>query len=229
MKTTHLYIVVILGCLLSCNKLKENSSSDFLSDCHKQNFYLLRYSQPINGYKVTANVFPLDDCMRMELIVSKDSILYQTIHSSMAMDASIIEKLKEGQMNVVDYQIVSDTIYCTNVLGYKFKNNPFVFYDINFDGKDELIVQAYGCGQRGRSIYLPYRLIDYNGKQKFELDTLFLGSLCSELDDETKIDRNNKMISLWICGCWDDTELVHYEIKDGKPELMGTEVVRFLE
>ena len=90
-----------------------------------------------------------------------------------------------------------------------YPNTPVFFFDLNFDGKNELILCQPAQGQRGRTIY---SVFDAKGKR-------LTGKPYDKLDSETRINPTTKEISFNSSGgaCGSITEV--YQSQNGDLQL----------
>lgn len=83
---------------------------------------------------------------------------------------------------------------------YKFgtTEEPFFFYDIDFDGKKELIVSEMFAGQRHRSIFRVYKLEEDSETSVLEYDysQITYKEPYLFLDEASTVDRANKTIKI---------------------------------
>ncbi len=180
--------------------------------------YFVEYDSPINGYSVKAvlkdfhfNV--LSVYIAYAYMWFTDSCSTRSLqHPTFALNDSIAKQLKTRTVNKLDYTIIPNEYYKSNQLA-QFRDVPFAFFDVDFDGEEELLLRHPFVGQRLRSTYSPFRLssIDHNS---FEDDYIYdsIDSVMIEsdeyahypiLDDGAQFDRTNKIIILdESAGAW---------------------------
>lgn len=142
--------------------------------------YFVEYDSPINGYSVKAvlkdfNPTGLSYYTAYAYMWFTDSCSTRSIlHPTFALNDSIAKQLKTRTVNKLDYEIKPNEYYNfkSNQLG-QFSDVPFAFFDVDFDGEKELLLQHPFVGQRGRSTYSPFRLslTDIN---RFEDDYIYM-------------------------------------------------------
>lgn len=96
--------------------------------------------------------------------------------------------------------------------GFGASNEPFFFQDVNFDGKEELIVAEFGEGQRFRTAFKVYQigvpsLYQITDKEPFK-----------SLDDGSKIDYKNKKIFVDRSGGACDSVYETYTYDESKKD-----------
>lgn len=112
--------------------------------------------------------------------------------------------------------------------GYTFgtTEEPFFFYDLNFDGKKEFLVFEGFTGQRGGSAFKTYEL---DGSEYFVLKNEYQQITYDEpyilLDGGSTIDKEKKVIKIYYSGGVGESETHIYELK---PSHKGSEVNKFI-
>lgn len=206
----------------SINRLSIEDVEDLIRNDLQQldSTYFVEYDSPINGYSVKAvlkdfNPTGLSYYTAYAYMWFTDSCSTRSIlHPTFALNDSIAKQLKTRTVNKLDYEIKPNEYYNfkSNQLG-QFFDVPFAFFDVDFDGEKELLLQHPFVGQSGRSTYSPFRLssTDIN---RFEDDYIYgaIDSLMIEsdtyayypiLDDMTQFDSANKTIILHeSAGSW---------------------------
>lgn len=204
---------------LRLSKLKNENEIEWIKplqalkgNSHNNINIYFRYAQPIEGYKVTCRFMPPNTDSEAGNIImyfqsQQRSFQYcsgpYTAYSDFYTENLIQNqennlKWRNGDIYVIDY--ISPTNHnlhpdCHNssVLGY---NTPFQFFDIDFDGKKELLVNNYDNGQQGNS-YSVYKITDKG------LEPIHDCPPFSMLDNNTEIDTRNKRIVTYIQdGCF---------------------------
>ncbi|NLZ95676.1 MAG: hypothetical protein GX921_07635 [Bacteroidales bacterium] len=123
----------------------------------------IKYNNTINGYKVTVNWYPqIASCKsiedigsvagRGEMLFSHSSgAEFEVVHNEFYLIDLIVYNEKNGKPILpterefaIDYTSYIDSTNTINT------NLPFIFYDTNFDGKDELVLIHPCCAQRFR-------------------------------------------------------------------------------
>jgi len=204
-------LLIVFALFIGCSEnKKEKKTTD------KKIIYV-KYTQPIKGYDIQIEYTVIagednskwGDWLNGEMIIlsEKDTVLITAIRSN-----SEIFTL-ETDMNI-DYDSISDgQIFLVNdyLIPYDSENEksyfeifdsycrfaPFYFYDVNFDGKDELIKFNGVYGARGRLLYDIF---------SFPEDTIFdCGIEGLQFDGAWRFDRKKERIITDItCGAWCD-------------------------
>ena len=165
-------ILIIIACILTlsaCNQTKQKEA------INEQPQIFITYKQPVNGYRVKVGCvsdgmewntasFYLNDTCRFIVEGWVDGRLFET-------------SLKQD--TVIDYipKLADET--------YLSIKSPFFFSDVDFDGKDEFLVNLYRYGTYGSNLYAVYE-----PEQDFRLKTeVPFTELMSEqcvFDEQTK-------------------------------------------
>ena len=194
----------------SCNGKKKDQGQIVqnnvgLNLSHVDSYHVfLKYRQKIEGYQVTVDFSPRTSITHgqccTELYMGKAILYFSKENSSFSVgceefsDSSLIcyvnsdkeyapkndqsidlSVIASGDTVVVDYLPPKDEEYLS-------WNSPFYFLDMNFDGKNDLVVNNMGCGYYGGNTYdvfslagnTPTRLAGY----PFEQDGIKLNSDC---------------------------------------------------
>lgn len=79
---------------------------------------------------------------------------------------------------------------------------PFFFYDINFDGREELLLCEMFTGQRFVSIFRPYKMEETQDWDVLESDftQITYQEPYLSLDEMTTVDKENKTITINLSG-----------------------------
>ena len=91
-------------------------------------------------------------------------------------------------------------------------NPPFFFEDIDFDGKDELIITDYRAGQRGVDSYTVYK-DDYKNGNKYNLA---VNEPFNVIDSLTTFNKEHKTIDVYKSGGACNNSNDKYKLIDGK-------------
>lgn len=175
MKKTIIFLlslVVFLGCKSKTEKrqngnppnykttFEESIVSDSVS--HSSGHTVIHYRQQINGYKVEVE-WLRGDYIDEQLAFGDVLIHFRkedgkgfTVHNPMYWDERLNpEELiaKPRTTFEIDYSPKNDTYLATN--------SPFYFADMDFDGKDELVVVEWKGGRQSAHIYDVYEIYDY--------------------------------------------------------------------
>jgi len=138
------------------------------------------------------------------------------------VDEGEIESFAKGQTYNLDYKFfetpgITDEEWITSHPLY-YGELPFFFADVNFDGKNELILTKYREGQRGSNSYIVYS-INPDGAFDEVIELPF-----DRLDDFSTIDSENKQIIIQNSnGANDSFEEVYKQDQSGKFYLAKTQ------
>jgi len=180
----------------------------------------LKYKQPVNGYKVEVAFLPQEAIydkisgwatLRFknqttgeehrigtsyfavswrnfpDIFKNQDQLLSMAENEELGLIA-------KGQTYNLDYKFFENPGMTDKefILSHPFfyGEYPFFFADVNFDGKDELLLTNFGQGQRGCSSYTVFSIAP-DGSFQLMTEAPF-----DRLDDFSTIDRENKQIIL---------------------------------
>ena len=181
------YWIVLLGlCLMGCKHLRmgENFRGDIISeidtclvggkhrrveenslkefkDLNRPRIYI-KYKQPVNGYTVKVLWLPFTDENGYTYETGNAILYFESkrdnfyIQTNAYRDTAIYSHthLKDGDVLLWDYTRKKDD----EILS---KYSPFFFSDVNFDGKEELLINDYNGGSRGSNAYEVYEVSPY--------------------------------------------------------------------
>lgn len=107
-----------------------------------------------------------------------------------------------------------------------FRDVPFFFLDVDFDGKKDFVIKYFRQGQRWSDAYQAYDVTDdIYGSYGYDYlyDDLRGVAPYQDLDDLSEIDYNNKEISTYFYGGYSDSKKTIYKSKNGKITLHSIE------
>lgn len=189
--------------------------------------YFIEYDFPINGYAVKAILKDLRQVSNIEYtgyayiwFFNSNSTRF-IFHPTFSLSDSVVAQLKVRKVNQLKYDLIRNDNYNINELG-QFGNVPFAFFDVNFDGKKELLLRHSYIGQRGTSTYTPYQPSISDSTLYNEI---FIGSpndlsiddsgeitYCLVLDDLTEFDVNNKEIIMNLLVGWNGNQKIYFKV-----------------
>ena len=181
------------------------------------------YANPINGYKVTVAIKDtseyIDDYSCWAYIsLERENKTFTILHPTFIISQSDFNKLSTGKIRSLKYKIPRTSHYKDNELGH-FKDMPFAFLDIDFDGEKELLLRHPSIGQRSSYGYTAYK-IPKEENEEFKQVTIYESIGQSKeypiLDDFTEFDFKNKNIIIKNIGGFDDYSEEIYSFKDGQ-------------
>ena len=155
----------------------------------------VHYSQKVNGYDVSAKI--LVDSIRDEYfsdIVGREAVLtfrkgkheMTVVNPCYADKNHTAESLTNGM--TIDYTPFEMSERNT----FSGNHSPFFFFDVDFDGEDELLVCLWeGMGYRGYHAYQAYKMNVSTHQLSPMREEPF-----DELNDYTEFDTINKTISI---------------------------------
>lgn len=152
----------------------------------------IKYNQPVCGYEVTACWMPFDAysetgqwVMNFRSVSGGRNFQYADTgkySNPMLMDITFAKNFqghRNGDVYYFDYVSATDAInreyYPNSPLGYY---TAFQFFDADFDGEDELLVNDFGMDRQGNS----YTVFDITAKGLYRKDYLPF----AEIDNETE-------------------------------------------
>lgn len=200
--------------------------------------YYIEYTSKINDYAVRGYIKSICECADgyiglAVLFFTKDSTTRNISHLSFYMPDSVFKEMRTRQINYIEYPIRTSDDFGKNQLG-QFKDVPFAFFDIDFDGEKELILRHPFIGQRLHSSYSPFKesITDINS---FEEDYIYnpIDSFIMKsdeyayfpiLDDMTEFDYKNNELIVYMSAGWAGSEKLYYKINNRKPILNRKEV-----
>ena len=158
----------------------------------------VHYSQKVNGYDVSVEI--LTDSIRDEYfsdIVGREAVLTfrkgkheMTVVNPCYADKNLIESSCDKKTIEIDYtpfNMSEDNTFAGN-------QSPFFFFDVDFDGEDELLVCLWeGMGYRGYHAYQAYETNVGSGTHQL---SPMQEEPFDELNDYTEFDTINKTISI---------------------------------
>jgi hypothetical protein len=134
-------------------------------------------------FSVSVDAFhlPLDVLNKLGLLKFDDSGDYHTLPVDLT-------KVYPVEYNTIGKDSLFDSFHGNNV--------PFFFEDIDFDGKDELIVVDFGNGQRRVDDYKVYKPTYKNGN----MYNLAIDKPFDMLDQKTAFNKENRTIDVFLSG-----------------------------
>ena len=183
MRKQLLLLVSLIG-LLSCGQADSNIH--------------VHYKQKINEYDVSAKI--LVDSIQEEYfsdIVGREAVLMfrkgkqeVTVVNPCYADKNLIRSSCDKNLIEIDYtpfNMSEDNTFAGN-------QSPFFFFDVDFDGEDELLVCLWeGMGYRGYHAYQAYETNVGSGTHQL---SPMQEEPFDELNDYTEFDTINKTISI---------------------------------
>lgn len=198
------FIISTIIALSACNQQKHSTIPHGFewADFSKQNdlYIYIKYKQQVNGYDVSAiclvDTFYNEQFYHGFIHFQNDEHDF-IVENPFFSDNSLRQNkkpLKNGMLIEADYipfKAINDTL---NNMLYSDSESPFFFFDIDFDGKKELIINLLeGMGYHGHSAYKAYKIPTEN-------DCIVLSPMQGEpfdnLNDYAEIDTIGKTITL---------------------------------
>tara|TARA_B110000285_G_C14914832_1_gene509696 strand:+ start:82 stop:873 length:792 start_codon:yes stop_codon:yes gene_type:complete len=172
---------------------KENLENDIIR---------ISYNQIINGYQV--NVIWKPNALRYDMVVGPAILEFKNNKSQFtltnnyfALPTRLIDlKTKDNSITGINTNEVSidykePNIQYSTFLDQSLPNVPFVFLDLNFDGKKELLVTKFEQGQRTTNEYDAY------GYNYFGDIFQITEEPYNQIDGFTILDKDNKELILY--------------------------------
>lgn len=202
--------LAITTALLACNQQKHLTVPQEF-ECFNSPRVFIKYKQPINGYTVKAMWLPY---------VSQDGTTGETglttlLHFKSADNEFTINleakhiidtlcykypHLKDGDVLYWDYAPKDSN----EVLP---KYSPFSFYDVDFDGEEELLITNYLNGAKSYNTYSVYKIHTYYAE-------LMKDEPFNYLDNSAVFDSINKTIITTSTGGHGSIYTYTYQLKD---------------
>lgn len=166
----------------------------------------ISYNQKINGYKVNVMCYPEgNDCFDMNGAIlhfqndTSEFYIYNPSYHEIGIYEKYGEKTtpKDGDIIYVNYTSKESSEYA-EYYGYLADNNvPFFFQDVDFDGKDELLITNWQCGSKGSSTYDVYKVNQY---YEYRLDMIKLtdAPFYKMKNGQTEFDPKEETIKLHL-------------------------------
>lgn len=154
----------------------------------------IRYDKPVKGYTVTVDLYSGDYA---EMHFEKGA-------SSFTAEIDMFEEQLLYKEGIGEYNGKETVLpYVPLVFGKKIvPGGTFGFFDVDFDGRDELVYAAYTQGYHGRTAY---RVFELDGTERE--DAPFDGSI----DEVTEFNRNEKSIIVFHDGYWESGDVLKYQ------------------
>lgn len=152
----------------------------------------INFTRGGSTFSVLANAFhmPFDTLWKLGLVKFDDSSKY---------DGHTI-KVDLSKVYPVEYDSLNKPTLFNNSHHYdKLKTGglaPFFFEDIDFDGKDELVVVDFGTGQRWVDEYTVYKATYENGSTY----NLVVEKPFNMFDQKTTFNKENRTIDIFLSG-----------------------------
>jgi len=202
-------IMIFIGC--SDKKNNDNIQNDYTH-------IYFKYEAPINGYTITGMFFPSynkdwGDIGVAILTFAKDGKKHRVTHLYFRADDLI---QLDDDFNIINFKN-EETIYLST------DNLPFRFVDVDFDGKDELVIPQYGEIRQQSSYYLSF--YDFEEKEydyPVYLDAKPLNKApYNNIDYIEGINPKDSTIKVvnWMGACFSD-EYIYKMDKDNKFKLV---------
>ena len=190
--------------------------------------YRISYNNSINDYKVTVDWYPHTGASKNSVlgkgeihfvhtsgaqfkIVHKNFYLVDLIPLDWESDKLYLPSKKEITLDYIQYVDTSEFINT---------NLPFLFYDTNFDGKDELVLIHPAAAQRTRDYLAVYYINDNYTVDNLPNHNTHLGSDYA-FDSYTKFNKKEKTITVFDSGgaLYYEERIYKYNTKTNKLEV----------
>ena len=186
------YVFILMSLLLVCcyNKPETQEQKVNIVQEFKRTNKLcisIEYKQPVNGYTVKVICSPYD-CYDKErdteiwgkalLCFEKDNRCFYIYNDSYSDSLLFYENktpIKDGMVLYLDYLPKRADEYLS-------ENSPFFFHDIDFDGKEELIINNWREGIRYCNIYDVYKVDESGFRQITDPPFYKISNYATEFD-----------------------------------------------
>ena len=155
----------------------------------------IRYDKPVKGYTVTVDIS--GDYAEMH---------FEKGSSSFTAEIDMFEEQLLYEEGVGEYNGKETVLpYVPLIFGKKITpEGTFGFFDVDFDGKDELVYAAYTQGYHGRTAF---RVFELDGTER--VDEPFDWNI----DEVTEFNRSEKSITIFRDGDWDGGDVLKYRLQ----------------
>ena len=190
LKIRYILIFILILCSFGCKRHKSTDTNFAATsmettqqkqDSAKKPVVHIVYDEPIEGYIVSADVFPRDDLNGSASLHFKKGDTSLNIKMDVVLLTSFLKKGEygDGQTIVKHYNpfSVSDSLST---------DHEFLFYDIDFDEENEIIVAYPWFGPRGTIAYEVYET-DGSKREDIPFDCI---------DSQTRFNAKEKSITL---------------------------------
>ena len=217
-------IITVISCTTNkSNKNAPNQKSvqqdaissitlDHKTDTVSQSITLI-YKRPVNGYNVSVEWLGaeiIDEYLAFGDVLihfKKNDGTGFTVHNNAYWD----EGLKVSDIEQMGNKTI-ELKYIPKDDTYLATRSPFYFADMDFDGRDELVIVGWKGGRHYAHIYDVYDISDYYADKKTTppFDNIEL--------DITKFDPNKKQIIHSYVNLFRSEEYVYQKVKRPSPE-----------
>lgn len=187
----------IIYALLNAEKEQINSNEQPMEP--NQVCVKLVYDKPIEGYEVTADWQPFEvkDCETGYITINFRDIStgkefqyinrekFSSYHTDLITSAENFDCYKDGEVYHIEYATKPNS-FEESPIDYHL---PFQFYDVDFDGEKELLINDYYQGQQGNN-YEVFEITD-SGLEAKKYRPF------NDVDNMMKFDSQNKIITFY--------------------------------
>lgn len=187
----------IIYALLNAEKEQINSNEQPMEQ--NQVCVKLVYDKPIEGYEVTADWQPFEvkDCETGYITINFRDIStgkefqyinrekFSSYHTDLITSAENFDCYKDGEVYHIEYATKPNS-FEESPIDYHL---PFQFYDVDFDGEKELLINDYYQGQQGNN-YEVFEITD-SGLEAKKYRPF------NDVDNMMKFDSQNKIITFY--------------------------------
>lgn len=155
----------------------------------------IRYDKPVKGYTVTVDLS--GDYAEMH---------FEKGSSSFTAEIDMFEEQLLYEDGVGEYNGKETVLpYVPLIFGKKITpEGTFGFFDVDFDGKDELVYAAYTQGYHGRTAF---RVFELDGTEREDEPFDW------NIDEVTEFNRSEKSITVFHDGDWDGGDVLKYRLQ----------------
>ena len=155
----------------------------------------IRYDKPVKGYTVTVDLS--GDYAEMH---------FEKGSSSFTAEIDMFEEQLLYEEGVGEYNGKETVLpYVPLIFGKKITpEGTFGFFDVDFDGKDELVYAAYTQGYHGRTAF---RVFELDGTERDDEPFDW------NIDEVTEFNRSEKSITIFRDGDWDGGDVLKYRLQ----------------
>lgn len=155
----------------------------------------IRYDKPVKGYTVT-----------VDLSGNYAEMHFEKGASSFTAEIDMFEEQLLYKEGIGEYNGKETVLpYVPLIFGKKITpEGTFGFFDVDFDGKDELVYAAYTQGYHGRTAF---RVFELDGTERDDEPFDW------NIDEVTEFNRSEKSITIFRDGDWDGGDVLKYRLQ----------------
>ena len=182
------FIFLSLVFLQSCN---------FQQNQKTENHTYVNYKQQVNGYDVSVKILPdsIQEGYFSDIVTRKAELTFKKDSQELVVENPYYGDKNLTAESLTNGMTIDYTPFEMSESGtFRGNQSPFFFFDVDFDGEDELLVCLWeGMGYRGYHAYQAYETNVGSGNHQL---SPMQEAPFNELNDYTKFDPINKTICI---------------------------------